>query len=270
MSTIAKILAGIDSAVTPAKRRIVDALMNPKDYAAQAFGQVGENVAQFGENALRAQDGSQLDAAGSVMGGLPQYKNARSAVVDALMNVAPIGATGGKLYRANVPGVADQTSETLLSQTLGRGTGHFGTGTYWVKDKNALKTMLSKGKELSENTVPEGMFQPVTTNQAFLTHDALRTINDAAHMQRLDPKFTDKIKNELRRAGLPFDEDALRRSLAIAKNVYRQPGWEAQRMAGKGKDSVSTMYMKSLGYKGVDVSDLPDLDNTMYGTVLYR
>ena len=37
---------------------------------------------------------------------------------------------------------------------------------------------------------------------------------------------------------------------------------------GEG-DSVSTRFMKALGYEGVDVRHLMEFDNTTYGTVVY-
>ena len=34
-------------------------------------------------------------------------------------------------------------------------------------------------------------------------------------------------------------------------------------------DSLSTVFMKALGYNGIDVLDIPKLDNTSYGSVIY-
>ena len=93
MPTLAEILGGIDSVVTPAKRRLSDLLRNPLAYSQQALGNVGDNMAQFSQNALRAQEGQDLTRMGSVMGDAPQYRNALSATINGLMGVAPVGAT---------------------------------------------------------------------------------------------------------------------------------------------------------------------------------
>jgi hypothetical protein len=93
MPTLADILRGIDSVVTPGKRRLVDLMRNPLDYTAQAFGQVGDSIAQFGNNAVLAQQGQDLTRMGSVMGEAPQYRGALSSTINGLLGVAPIGAT---------------------------------------------------------------------------------------------------------------------------------------------------------------------------------
>ncbi len=137
MPTIAELLAAVDSAVTPAKRRIVDALMNPKDYAAQTFGNVADRMQGFGqdiktfgqENALR----------NSVMAN-PQAKNqALGNIVNALLNVTPVGIVPPKAaiesgVPVNLPG-----SEEFL---------------------NAVK-----GTPSAQMT-PEGLMMRVTRNQA--------------------------------------------------------------------------------------------------------
>ena len=93
MPTLADLLAGIDSVVTPGKRRLADLLRNPLAYSQQALGNVGDNMAQFSQNALRAQEGQDLTRMGSVMGDAPQYRNALAATMNGLMGVAPIGVT---------------------------------------------------------------------------------------------------------------------------------------------------------------------------------
>ena len=39
---------------------------------------------------------------------------------------------------------------------------------------------------------------------------------------------------------------------------------------GQKQDSLSTTFMKSLGYEGVDVSGIKDFDNVTYGSVIYN
>jgi hypothetical protein len=93
MPTLAEILSGIDGVLLPAKRRLSDLLTNPRDYTAQAFGNVGDNIAQFNRNAVTAQEGQDLKRMGSVMGDAPQYQKALASVVNSMMGMNPIGAT---------------------------------------------------------------------------------------------------------------------------------------------------------------------------------
>jgi hypothetical protein len=109
MSTIAKLLGAVDSVVKPAKSKIVDMLMNPAAYAQQMVGLMGDQSRAATQNALLADEGSKLDAMGSVMGGLPQYKNARNALVSSLMGVAPVGVL-------NTAGMPDKGREFIRSK----------------------------------------------------------------------------------------------------------------------------------------------------------
>ena len=98
MPTLAEILSGIDSVVTPTKRRLADLLRNPRDYTSQSLGMLGDSARQFAANALQAREGAQLDAAGSVMGGLPQYRNALDSVTNTMLGAAPLGTIGKGQY----------------------------------------------------------------------------------------------------------------------------------------------------------------------------
>ena len=91
MPTLAEILGGIDSVVTPTKRRLSDLLRNPLAYSQQALGNVGDNMAQFSQNALKAQEGQDLTRMGSMMGDAPQYKNALSSTINGVLGIAPVG-----------------------------------------------------------------------------------------------------------------------------------------------------------------------------------
>jgi len=61
------------------------------------------------------------------------------------------------------------------------------------------------------------------------------------------------------------------KGLNAAKKVYdeyqSQGGWDGS--YNKKWDSLSTIFMKALGYEGVDVRFLKGLDNTSYGSVIY-
>lgn len=118
------LLGTVDSYVTPAKRRLADLLINPLAYTQQAFGQVGQNIANFSQNALLADDGLELKRMNSVMGDLPMYKNALSAVTQGLMGVAPVGAT---VYHSS-PYKFDKFDSSKIG--AGEGAQAYGIGAY--------------------------------------------------------------------------------------------------------------------------------------------
>ena len=55
-------------------------------------------------------------------------------------------------------------------------------------------------------------------------------------------------------------------AINMLDNIYNNLDPKPEMVEG---DSVSTRFMKALGYEGVDVRHLPEFDNTTYGTVVY-
>lgn len=143
--TLAEILAGIDSVVTPGKRRLADLMRNPVAYTQQAFGQVGDNVAQFGRNAVTAQEGQDLTRMGSVMGNAPQYRGALSSTLQGLLNVAPVGMMIGpkaKTWDAGAAAKAAQMEKSgidprVIWKETGTWKGPDGNWRQEVSDKGA-------------------------------------------------------------------------------------------------------------------------------------
>ena len=62
-------------------------------------------------------------------------------------------------------------------------------------------------------------------------------------------------------------EEALKKTEEIVKGYQPNGGYRLD--AEPGLDSGATVFMKQLGYEGVDVRHLPRLDNTGYGSVIY-
>lgn len=97
MATIADILAGIDSLVTPAKRRLADMMRNPLRSAEQTVGLLGDRAQTFDQDIGALADRNALRNAGSVMAGLPQYQQAEARTVDRMNSLlgsfAPVGMT---------------------------------------------------------------------------------------------------------------------------------------------------------------------------------
>ena len=230
-------------------------------------------------------------------------------------------------------------AESLASQSGGRSTGHFGTGTYFVGNKEALKNYNKRDdKEAPMETVDFSnyhLYKPKDTKAAYALHDFLKGINEycgsygfgtldqdgikdimsqaddllyemqenggsdadaRAFLEEVSGKdfsedsrddieealynFTNDRSQEINRLekvaefnetipemskALGIDEEDLIKKVADIKGELEGvQGFEARRF----HDSASTMFMKSLGYEGVDVRHTK-LDNTAYGSVIY-
>jgi len=62
-------------------------------------------------------------------------------------------------------------------------------------------------------------------------------------------------------------EDALLKTEEIVNGYQPEGGYRLN--AEPGLDSGATVFMKQLGYEGVDVRHIPEMDNTGYGSVIY-
>lgn len=230
-------------------------------------------------------------------------------------------------------------AESLASQSGGRSTGHFGTGTYFVGNKEALKNYNKRdSKEAPMETVDFSnyhLYKPKDTKAAYALHDFLKGINEycgsygfgtldqdgikdimsqaddllyemqenggsdadaRVFLEEVSGKdfsedsrddieealynFTNDRSQEINRLekvaefnetipemskALGIDEEDLIKKVADIKGELEGvQGFEARRF----HDSASTMFMKSLGYEGVDVRHTK-LDNTAYGSVIY-
>jgi len=95
MDTLAGLLGYIDSQVSPAKRKLADLLRNPVESGQQMIGGLLDDTRRLDSMYKTAGDGYRLDAQGSVMGGLPQYKQAQQQQLSGLLNVVPAGMFTG-------------------------------------------------------------------------------------------------------------------------------------------------------------------------------
>lgn len=66
---------------------------------------------------------------------------------------------------------------------------------------------------------------------------------------------------------LGISEEQVSETLAQVGREISEAGYNYEQM--QTEDSASTRFMKALGYEGVDVRDIEELDNTMYGSVIY-
>ena len=58
------------------------------------------------------------------------------------------------------------------------------------------------------------------------------------------------------------------KTMEVARDYSSKGG--RNNINNKGWDSLSTVFMKALGYEGVDTRGLSDYDNVNYGSVIYN
>lgn len=170
----------------------------------------------------------------------------------------------------------------LGAMTLWRGTGHFGTGTYYVASKQQLLSGALGHRPVQEVSFSGlKLYRPQNDAQAQALHDVLRRVNDAVHgyerpgmplevREREDTpddyweawlRRTDRMAADLGRLGVRVGAEQLRSILEDAAEDLAR-GRETE-------PSASTRVMVAAGFQGVDVTHLPEFDNTMYGSVVY-
>jgi hypothetical protein len=166
---------------------------------------------------------------------------------------------------------------TLGKMSGGRGTGHFGTGVYFVGSPDKIK-----GRD--ERPVKEvdlsgyRLYRPDDKESARQLHDALREVNNLRGMYDPEERTQSKeFEDKLNKAALDLWINILPRGLerSDVKEIIRSNVINASKEFGPVAyrsnyvDSASTRVMKALGFEGVDVRGIPDYDNVDYGTVVY-
>lgn len=139
MPTLAGLLGAVDSVVTPAKRKLADLLANPVDSWQQMQGGLLDDTRRLDSIYKTAGDGRRLDAQGSVMGGLPQYKQAQQQQLSGLLNVMPIGAT---VWHGS-PHKFDKFDASKIG--TGEGAQAYGHGIYTAETPDVAKSYMALG-----------------------------------------------------------------------------------------------------------------------------
>ena len=260
-------------------------------------------------------------------------------------------------------------AEPRFSQGYSRGTGHFGTGTYFVGNPSELRYGYGDRPVESVDFSQYNLFAPQNGDDAYTLHEFLRSVDGKMFADRaytdeeiddynfrategamsedpnvilslieegremLGDNFQDALDLLNRWEGtrlndreiwdsttdqviapvtneelLPYGEDALYAIMEMmSDSSFRSRGWADQQNAlnrsygmvndvarilgrtpekvlnlateidttdfGQDRnatdDSLATRFMKALGYEGVDVRNVPDFDNTRYGSVIY-
>ena len=155
-----------------------------------------------------------------------------------------------------------------------RGTGHFGTGVYFVGKPISREGRPTKIADLSQYN----LFKPSFPSSAEGVHNALKLVNRAVGRDLSDEDQKSQYDNDIDEAAMYLDI-LLRTSFTRPeiKKVIESSVTEARKErtpeiihTDTYIDSASTRVMKKLGFDGVDVRGLEGFDNTEYGTVVYR
>lgn len=175
--------------------------------------------------------------------------------------------------------VALTTAERLADHFYGnRQTGHFGTGVYFLSSPTPASSLSRGDRTLVGVDLGAGrLHRPASDIEAFDLHDTLGRVNDLAHAEAGDDLTVGVAVPRLLRVDdlaqrLPPGADGVQ-DLVRAEGAIRDGVAGARRDREDGlldTDTASTRAMRALGFDGVDVRHLPELDNAIYGSVVYR
>ena len=252
-------------------------------------------------------------------------------------DVLELGKTDAKSY-----GDLGKGRDTYYSEvSKSRGTGHFGTGTYFVTEDYEPGNYSSyANRPISRANLSDyNLYKPTTDQEGYDLHDGLKALNskelfNKPQINELQEKYnsykkelTDESLNELVKTleKQGYDVENIKKDLEdgwstraetnlvdmtediiddydrfyksynnmieqIKKNnpnisdetiekafnatnealeEYNKKGYKYGQYPIANVDSLSTVFMKNLGYEGVDVRHLKGLNDTTYGTVVY-
>jgi hypothetical protein len=216
-------------------------------------------------------------------------------VQNQLDNLAGTDSRSRIFYHAGNAGIGKDT--TAKNMGGGRDTGHFGTGTYAVTDKEKLPPFYTENRPvIALISRPDENLYLGRTEELDKAHRALRKVNALASSDKLLPK--DKMLRAIGDLDYYFslrksDPELFEKVKLVSDAQYDLPGrysTAAEKMIdaanehikarlGAGgsfwkervqRDSASTRYMKGQGYGGVNTGLAPEMDTTTYGSVIYR
>jgi hypothetical protein len=173
-------------------------------------------------------------------------------------------------YHAGDLGKAD-----FLASMPGRGTGHFGTGTYFFGSEEAPGYEDYAKKRPVHKVSFEGynLYKPENLSQGRRLHDLLKNVNKFAFGSS---RYRDNLKDIISEAKLLFPDIKANYIVQEIRNLrkYVKENIDKDNTARfektKRYDSPSTVFMKNLGYQGVDVRGIKGLDDSEFGSVIYE
>lgn len=147
-----------------------------------------------------------------------------------------------------------------------RSTGHLGTGTYFVGSKNANVGSLKNGRPTKYVDFSNyNLLKPKSNEDAQIIHNGLKALNN---FDSLGDNFEDfdKLQNLLQKYGISkeqSDKALFKVRDTFGSDIYKNASFESD------LDSLSTVFMKELGFNGIDVRGLENFDNGSFGSVIY-
>lgn len=150
-----------------------------------------------------------------------------------------------------------------------RSTGHYGTGTYFVsnEESNRMQNSSFTRSDRPRNEVDfddYNLYKPLIESEAKRLHDGLKAVN----YNKYDDFDYRVMVDDLKRNGITQEQiDNAKNAVEEARQQYEKEGYNDKYDAEV--DSLSTVFMKNLGFDGIDVRGLEGYDNTSYGSVIY-
>jgi hypothetical protein len=162
-------------------------------------------------------------------------------------------------------GIADDTKYSRMSAS--RGTGHFGTGTYFLGEKSAGGKYGGRSDRPIVNVNLEGL-NLAKPKDPMRLHDALKLVNKMVYREE-KPQFSEERFDGNRALfGLNYELGFSKHSKEEIQKAIEDTYNEFASGENDGFRSPSTVLMQKLGYDGVDVRGTK-ADNTDYGSVVY-
>lgn len=164
-------------------------------------------------------------------------------------------------------------AEYYSAQVGRRTTGHFGTGTYFVGDLQELSTSNYRNRPKAVVDFSNyNLFTPKNRQEGMAVHEGLKYVNrktspDFARNALISEKDFDTMLGVL---GISKERGTQILNDIQSEIKSKYPGGLYDHIDElRTADSPSTMFMKALGYEGVDVRGIKELDNVGYGSVIY-
>ena len=211
---------------------------------------------------------------------MDQRKELQYQIVSGMLDVAGEGNVG--VHYGDTGTAGDTKLERMAG---GRGTGHFGTGTYFLSRPKETEGPYAKRPMHRISLEGVNLLDVDTEQSGRSLHKALKNFNgmvlDGYYGKVSDREITDKeahfpslsvylatIGQKKRPHWLKKwnSESAQERIISEMKGIHK--------MFKDGKNdgvrSPSTYLMQKLGFDGIDVRKVPALDNTEFGSVVYE
>lgn len=146
-----------------------------------------------------------------------------------------------------------------------RSTGHFGTGTYFFGDLGLeITSMKKENRPIHEVDFSKyNLFKPKNENEAYTLHEGLKALN---YINNFNSDDFESLQLMLEKHGISGQKSY--EAFVKARELYFSDEYQNASYDSK-LDSISTYFMKELGFNGIDVRGIEGFDNGTYGSVIY-